>query len=348
MTENILAIGPILGKHPSQIGGTTKSFDALLRYLNHKNIPFRLIATNRFIIPGALIINAAYILILCIFLIPAAGSVMLNVNPRGALMLGPLLYLYTKLWRKPFFFRMFGGDLEQVYKAQGKWLKWLLRQTIFEADLVLLQTRALVKYFTPFCNNVKLLPTARDAHLQKPSTQKYSRKFVFIGLVCKEKGIEHILRFQREYGHDYLIDIYGPILDTQYQHIKQNSYYKGVIEPQDVISVLANYDVLLLPTFYPGEGYPGIIIEANSVGLPVISTHWLAIPELVINEKTGILVAPDNYTELVQAIKMLDERSFKKMSIAALQWSRQYESSKVYRELLEQIFQHHAKVTHNP
>ena len=41
-----------------------------------------------------------------------------------------------------------------------------------------------------------------------------------------------------------------------------NVIYKGAVQPQDIYNVLSASDVLVLPTYYPGEGYPGIIIEA--------------------------------------------------------------------------------------
>jgi len=336
----MVVIGPILGPHPSQIGGTTKSFDTLLRFLRNRNIDFKVVATNRFRLPfAAIAINAVYVLARCLFVIPRAESVMLNVSPKGALVLGPPLILYAKLWRKHFFFRMFGGDLIEVYESQTSSVQRLLQKTIFQADLVLLQTRKLVNYFSRHCQYVQLLPTSRDAHSIARINRKYNRRFIYIGLICKEKGVEHILRFQQEHGNDYRIDLYGPILDPQFQNIASSPNYKGVIAPDDVINVLANYDVLLLPTFYPGEGYPGVIIEANSVGLPVISTHWLAIPELVIDGKTGLLVTPDNYPELARAILRVDDRMFQHLSNAARQWSRRFESNKVYSDMFFQITQ---------
>ena len=57
--------------------------------------------------------------------------------------------------------------------------------------------------------------------------------------------------------------------------------YCDVVEPDNVLDVLWQYDALLLPTYQPGEGYPGVIIEACAVGLPVICTLWHRLPELV-------------------------------------------------------------------
>lgn len=54
------------------------------------------------------------------------------------------------------------------------------------------------------------------------------------------------------------------------------------------------------------EGIPNAIIEAMSMGLPIISTYHSGIPELVTNNKNGILINEkdiDNYAKAIKAIK---------------------------------------------
>ena len=48
------------------------------------------------------------------------------------------------------------------------------------------------------------------------------------------------------------------------------------------------FDVLLLPSLNEGFGVP--IIEAQSCEVPVITNNWTAMPELIIDGKTGYLV----------------------------------------------------------
>ena len=62
----------------------------------------------------------------------------------------------------------------------------------------------------------------------------------------------------------------------------------------------AEYDVLVLPTFWKGEGYPGVIIEAFSVGLPVVATNLPGISEM-IDSQSGILVPPHSASTLAKA-----------------------------------------------
>ncbi len=53
------------------------------------------------------------------------------------------------------------------------------------------------------------------------------------------------------------------------------------------------------------EGIPNTVKEAMATGLPVISTTHAGIPELVTNNKDGILVKEDNVDELAEAIEFM-------------------------------------------
>ncbi|OUS16720.1 colanic acid biosynthesis glycosyltransferase WcaL, partial [Rhodospirillales bacterium 47_12_T64] len=53
------------------------------------------------------------------------------------------------------------------------------------------------------------------------------------------------------------------------------------------------------------DGMPNVLMEAQSQALACLSTSISAIPELIIDGKTGLLVSPQNPQELSQAIERL-------------------------------------------
>ena len=53
------------------------------------------------------------------------------------------------------------------------------------------------------------------------------------------------------------------------------------------------------------DGLPTVIIEAMAMGLPVIGTNHAAIPEIIENNRTGLLVQPNNPISLSLAISEL-------------------------------------------
>ena len=53
------------------------------------------------------------------------------------------------------------------------------------------------------------------------------------------------------------------------------------------------------------DGIPTILLEALARGLPVISTNIVGIPEVVVHDRTGLLVPPDDAAALAGAIERM-------------------------------------------
>jgi glycosyltransferase involved in cell wall biosynthesis len=66
--------------------------------------------------------------------------------------------------------------------------------------------------------------------------------------------------------------------------------FTGPVGGAEKTRVLMEADIFCLPSFYPQEGQPLVIIEAMAAGLPVVSTRWRGIPETVVDGETGLLV----------------------------------------------------------
>ena len=105
------------------------------------------------------------------------------------------------------------------------------------------------------------------------------------------------------------------------------------MNPSDVIDVLKTYDVLLLPSWFKGEGYPGIIIEALSLGMPVISTDWISIPEIIEDGFNGKLIEIKNSEQLRQAMLDFNEDNFQTYRENALKSFSQFNSDLVFEKV---------------
>ncbi len=79
----------------------------------------------------------------------------------------------------------------------------------------------------------------------------------------------------------------------------------GVVRGQAKAALLAEADVFVLPTAYPYEGQPLSILEAMAAGLPVVSTARGAIPDMVRDGVTGLLVAERDPQALSGALASL-------------------------------------------
>ena len=62
-------------------------------------------------------------------------------------------------------------------------------------------------------------------------------------------------------------------------------------------------DIFILPSL--NEGIPNVVLEAMACGLPVIATNVGGIPEIVEDNRSGILIPSADPLRLATAISML-------------------------------------------
>lgn len=318
-----LIIGPMLAPDGSNLGGATVSLNYLVEYLQKNDYSHQLLDTQYFKNPLKGLLNPIRVVFLFLLRIWKTDVVFVNVSQFGAKTIAPLLYILTRLFGKKFVFRPFGGAMKDHFEKYASWQKWLFKKTLLQSDIFFLQTNQLVNFFNPLGRNVLKLPTSRnapDAEFLRPN-RPFQKRFIFLGHVNEDKGIDHFLEAAEQLGNEYILDIYGPIQDSKYYDIfKSKENYQGVLNREEVLPTLQKYDVLVLPTFYRGEGYPGAIMEAYSIGLPVITTHWRAIPEIVEQGSSGLLIAPKSTETLVKAIKSFDDKNYPIFSKNALEY----------------------------
>ncbi len=97
---------------------------------------------------------------------------------------------------------------------------------------------------------------------------------------------------------------------------------------QNIGEFLGLFDVFVLASRKEGLGTS--ILDAQSVGLPVIATRTGGIPEIIDNEKNGLLIEPRNPPELASAISTLlsDSQKRELLGRAAQKSVREFDINK--------------------
>ncbi|WP_254563455.1 glycosyltransferase family 4 protein [Oscillatoria sp. HE19RPO] len=90
--------------------------------------------------------------------------------------------------------------------------------------------------------------------------------------------------------------------------IVENTHFLGYLQQPRLSAVVSEFDIFAFPTF--GEGFGLVLLEAMAVSKPVVASNVMAIPEIVIDGQTGLLVPPDNSDALAQGLlKLIDNPS---------------------------------------
>lgn len=166
--------------------------------------------------------------------------------------------------------------------------------------------------------NTEVLPNFRKFELKAIRNDiNKELRLVFMARINKYKGypaiFELLSRLDKQ-GIEYSMTFYGPIIDRDrmdfLNKIKNGKCvkYEGLLMPDEIHNTLADYDVLLLPTQYYTEGFPGSILDAYIAGIPVIVTEWKHSHEFVVDGKTGFIVPfKEGLDLMVDRVKWLNE-----------------------------------------
>jgi glycosyltransferase involved in cell wall biosynthesis len=231
--------------------------------------------------------------------------VSVHASRQGMWILAPGLALLCSALKRPLLLRRFGGG---SLLPRGIVARSIVLWSFKFADTLFVETgQLLVEARQVGVSGVAWLPNAREMAPLPTINPSVAGKVAFVGTITESKGIATLVAAYRRCSGALSIDLYGPLgseMHSMIRNLPDGMSYEGELAPLNVTATLAEYSVLVLPTTYPGEGYPGVIIEAYGAGIPVIATRWRAIPELV-PESAGILVEPGDEIGLAQALDQI-------------------------------------------
>lgn len=296
----ILLVGP---KGPP-VGGTTVLFEQLCDYIEDNTETELGVINSAASDIGRSPVNIAGFLIRIFFQVRKYDIAILHASSTSMIpIVTGVLRLSSFLFGKKFGFRGFGGRFPVYWEQQSEWKRRILKHTVLAADQLFFETKESVAFAQTLTDaSVHWFPNSRAlSKLPEPKTGRVN-KFVFISHVKPSKGVRVLLEAAKDLN-GIEIDVYGPLQDGITEDEFEDSLvnYRGVLTSDQVQETLTLYDVLLLPTFYAGEGYPGIVLEAYAEGMPVITTNWRCIPEIA-DDTSAILIEPENAQELRDAI----------------------------------------------
>ena len=236
-----------------------------------------------------------------------ADVVFLTIAAYSALSLAAFLWVVCEIMRRPLVLRITGGDLMVEYLGYGVVARWLAERTYMRSARVYVETQDLHRRFGNRAN-VKWLPNTREIAAPARPGRGRVEKLIFVARLDMAKGLAEALEACRHLPEHCHLTVFGPgMSDTDFSLFEGHprATYGGVLDPAEIPRVLREHDLLVYPSYYRSEGYPGAILEAFQCGLPVVAARWGGVAELVEHEKSGLLVAPRSAAEVASALTRL-------------------------------------------
>lgn len=236
-----------------------------------------------------------------------------------------------------------------LFKLIAKYRAWEMIQQTKKLDQLVVLTKEdeeklklTHQNVTQIYNFSPLVPTEKA-----PLNQK---KIVAVGKLDPQKGFDLLIEactFIKNWD-GWALEIYGQGPDEEQlrsqissHHLEQHIFLKGIT--QKVAEVYNSASFYVLSSRF--EGFPMVLLEAISFGLPIVSFDCVTGPnEVVHNDDCGILVDDGNTEKLGEAIQRLIEnrKEREEKSERAFQKSRIFSKDEIMKQWLE-LFKKHTQ-----
>jgi len=214
--SKLLLIGPLTNKNDSlRSGGTVVLFELLLNELREKKIAFNVIDTLKENYSNSMF---AFISIIFQLLkqIKKHEHISLHATANSLIMIGPIMIFLSKIFDRKTSIRKFAGNFNEIYQNSNIIKKKLIEYVLKNSSINFFETKYLVEYFNEFNKNTYWFPNVRQSTLVPLLPRQYRKRFIYIGTIIEEKGIDEIVEVVNIIDDDYTVDLYGPIIDKKY------------------------------------------------------------------------------------------------------------------------------------
>lgn len=253
----------------------------------------------------------------------------------------------TKNMKIPKVVSAYGYDVSEFPRRFFGLGKYYLKRTFQEYDLVLAMSEDmkhdLLRIGCPE-NKIQVHYHGINTAMFNNESRSYKDKEVYyllsVGTLCEKKGqylvIEALNILVNKFNLTNIIyKIVGVGLHSKLIHKKVVEYnlapfvmmHGHISHDEGLIHHYNMSDIFIhackKDSNHAKEGIPGVIVEAMSNGLPIISTYHAGIPSIITNNINGLLIEENNVLQIVDSILHLigSEKLRKNLGCAGQQYA---------------------------
>lgn len=231
----------------------------------------------------------------------------------------PFIYI-ASLCKKKIIIHQHGGHIDEFYyEICNDRQRKRVRRVIDKADKMLVVAPHLRDIFGDMTDVSKITVFPNTVKVPPKYEKDYSgQKILFLGRLCKEKGIKELLDAVSELKEQYSeLELYlgGIWVD---EDLKEKAdchgewiHQLGWIDSEQKEKYLKECNIFVLPTYF--EGLPISLLEGMAYECACVATNVGGIPYMVIPEETGLLIPPKDTKALKDAlVELLEDINLQK------------------------------------
>ena len=198
--------------------------------------------------------------------------------------------------------------------------KEFLMNTLSQVDAIIAPSRfigdihidsGLLRENVIYARQGRTIPNLNPATITKIPASHL--RLAYIGQIVESKGVHVLLEAIRLIPNAHLtLDIYGDLekrpkyVSKLHQIVGQDPRvrFQGLFQQKQVSQVFRELDAVVVPSLWY-ENSPNVILEAFAHHTPVLASNLGALPELVLDEKCGLLFTAGNPLNLARQISRL-------------------------------------------
>lgn len=278
----------------------------------------------------------------------------LHGNLKGSFYRMYVFFLVSKyLFNKKVIYHYHAGERFKVfYDEANSIIKYFLSHLLRKTDVFICLTNKFYLFFNEnyIVNRIKVLhnPVSLPKFIDAETSKSPILKLLFLGRIVEPKGIFDLVNVMINHRDEFKnrVTLYIGGSDDEMilsKLIRENNVegyveFLGWVNGRDKEKLLATSDVFVLPSYR--EGMPVSILEAMSYGKAILSTSVGGIPEIVQNNRNGLLFNPGDVNQLKQCIQQLIENRpmVSQMGLVSREKVNNFLSPTVIKKL-EEIYQ---------
>lgn len=182
-------------------------------------------------------------------------------------------------------------------------------------------------------HKIQVLPnfSSRALPIERGTKQNY---FCYVGRLSHEKGLITLIHAAQQSSYPLVIVGTGPLEEELKRLCDRNDLisFVGYKEWNELHRIISQARFMVVPSEWY-ENNPLSIIEAHSLGTPVLGANIGGIPEL-INAQNGMLFEAGNTGDLQEKIQQMFDREFNYSDICSSAREK-YSAERYYNKLME-------------